>query len=170
MPDLPSYLFGLVEVMGRYLNPSDQGERLRQVLEMVPKGHRTPIPRTPKQIHRRLQPAQVDEIVSRYLGGATLKELGNEYQVHRTTISELLEQRGVQRRYRSLSLDQVTQAVKLYESGLSLVRVGQVLQVNSGTVWQALKRQGVPLRDCHGRTRQAPPKTQEQSPTIASIR
>ena len=62
---------------------------------MVPKGALTPIPRTPKQIHRRLQPAQVDEVVRRYLGGATLKELGNEYQVHRTTISELLEQRGV---------------------------------------------------------------------------
>ena len=29
-----------VEVMGRYLNPSDQGERLRQVLEMVPSGLR----------------------------------------------------------------------------------------------------------------------------------
>ena len=38
-----------MEVMGRYLNPSDQGERLRQVLEIVPKGPRTPIPRIPKQ-------------------------------------------------------------------------------------------------------------------------
>ena len=76
----------------------------------------------------------------------------------------------MQRRYRSLSVDQVTQAVKLYESDLSLVRVGEVLQVNSGTAWQALKRQGEPLRDCHGRTRQAGPKTQEQSPIMASIR
>jgi hypothetical protein len=145
-----------VEVMGRYLNPSDQGERLRHILETVPSGPQTPIPRTPKQIHHRLQPAQVDEVVHRYLAGATLKELGKQYQVHRTTISELLEQRGVQRRYRSLSLDQVADAVKLYESGLSLVRVGEILRVNSGTVWQALKRNGVPLRDCHGRTQPAP--------------
>jgi hypothetical protein len=141
--------------MGRYLNPSDQGERLRQILESVPSGPQTPIPRTPKQIHRRLQPAQVDEVVNRYLAGATLKELGKQYHVHRTTVSELLEQRGVQRRYRSLSVDQVAEAVKLYESGLSLVGVGEILRVNSGTVWQALKRNGVPLRDCHGRTRPA---------------
>jgi hypothetical protein len=146
-------LIRLVEVMGRYLNPSDQGKRLRQVLEMVPSGLQTAIPRTPKQTHRRLQPLQVDEVVSRYLVGATLKELGKHYQVHRTTISELLEQRGVQRRYRSLSVDQVAEAVKLYKSGLSLVRVGEVLQVNAGTVWQALKRKSVPLRDCHGRSR-----------------
>jgi DNA-directed RNA polymerase specialized sigma24 family protein len=66
-----------------------------------------------------------------------------------------LEQRGVQRRYRSLSVDQVAEAVKLYESGLSPVGVGEILRVNSGTVWQALKRNGVPLRDCHGRTRPA---------------
>jgi hypothetical protein len=148
--------------MGRYLNPSDQGERLRQVLEMVPSGPQTAIPRTPKQVHRRLQPLQVDEVVSQYLAGATLKELGKQYQVHQTTISELLEQRGVQRRYRSLSVDRVAEAVKLYESGLSLVRVGNLLQVNSGTVWQALKGRGVQLRDCHGRTRPTP---QDVSPS-----
>jgi hypothetical protein len=139
--------------MGRYLNPCDQGKHLRQVLEMVPSGPQTAIPRTPKEIHRRLQPLQVDEVVRRYLAGATLKELGKQYQLNRTTISELLEQRGVQRRYRSLSVDQVAEAIKLYKSGLSLVRVGEVLQVNSGTVWQALKRKGVALRDCHGRDR-----------------
>jgi predicted HTH domain antitoxin len=111
--------------------------------------------RTPKQIHRRLQPHQVDEVVSRYLAGATLKELGEQYQVHRTTISELLDRRGVQRRYQPLSVNQVADAVKLYESGLSLVRVSEILQVNSGTVWQALKHKGVRLRDCHGRARPA---------------
>jgi DNA-directed RNA polymerase specialized sigma24 family protein len=137
--------------MGRYLNPSDQGERIRRVLEMVPLGPQIAIPRTRKQVHRRLQPVQIDELADRYLAGATLKELSKQYRVHRTTVSELLEQRGVQRRYRSLSVDQVAEAVKLYESGLSLVRVGDVLQANSGTVWQALKRKGVPLRDCHGR-------------------
>jgi hypothetical protein len=64
------------EVMGRCLNPADQGERIRNILEMVPSGPQTAIPRTPKQIHRRLQPIQVDEVVSSYLAGATLKELG----------------------------------------------------------------------------------------------
>ena len=89
--------------MGRYLNHSDQGERLRHVLETLPSGPQIAIPRTPKQVHRRLQPAEVDEVVDRYLAGATLKELGKQYQVHRTTVSELLEQRGVQRRYRLLN-------------------------------------------------------------------
>jgi hypothetical protein len=65
-----------VEVMGRYLNPSDQGERLREILETVPSGPQIAIPRTPKQVHRRLQPGQVDEIVDLYLAGATLKDPG----------------------------------------------------------------------------------------------
>jgi hypothetical protein len=95
-----------VEVLGRYLNRSDPGERLRHILETVPSGPQIGIPRTPKQVHRGLQPGQVDEIVDLYLAGATLKDPGKEYQVYRTTISELLEQRGFQRRFRSLSVAQ----------------------------------------------------------------
>ena len=137
---------------------------------MIPKGPQTPIPRTPKQIHRRLQPAQVDEVVSRHLAGATLKELGNEYQVHRTTIPNYWSNVAC-----NFATDlRVWTKLRKRSSSTSRVyrwcAVGEVQQVNSGTFWQALKRQGVPLRDCHGRTRQAPPKTQEQSPTMASIR
>jgi hypothetical protein len=137
--------------MGRYLHPSDQGERLRRVLEIVPAGPPTPIPRTPKQVHRRLPADQVDQLINRYLAGATLKQLGQQFHIHRLTVAGLLEQRGVSRRYGSLAVDQITEAVKLYQSGLALAAVGEVLHVNATTVWHALQRRGIPLRDCQGR-------------------
>ena len=102
--------------MGRYLNHSDQGERLRAVLEMAPLGPQPAIPGTPKQVHRRLRPDQVDQVVCLYLAGATLKELGKQFQVHRTTLSELLERRGIQPRYGSLTPEQEDQALELYAS------------------------------------------------------
>jgi hypothetical protein len=63
----------MVEVMGRYLNPSDQGERLREVLAIVPSGPKVTVPRTPKRVFRRLEPAQVDHVVEAYMRGATLR-------------------------------------------------------------------------------------------------
>ena len=84
------------------------------------------IPRTPKQVHRRLRPDQVDQVVCLYLAGATLKELGKQFHVHRTTLSELLEWRGIQRRYGSLTPEQEDQALELYAFGLSLVAVGDI--------------------------------------------
>jgi hypothetical protein len=139
--------------MGRYLNPSDQGERLRRLLEIVPAGPPTPIPRTPKQVHRRLPADQIDQLINRYLAGATLKQLGQQFQVDRLTVAELLERRGVKRRYASLTVDQVAEAANLYHSGLPLTSVGQALHVDQSTVWRALKARGVPMRDCQGRKR-----------------
>ena len=40
----------LVEVMGHYSKLSDQGERVRVLLEMVPQGASEPIVRTQKQV------------------------------------------------------------------------------------------------------------------------
>jgi hypothetical protein len=58
-----------VEVMGRYLDPSDQGERLHDLLEIVPSRPKTVNSRTPKAIHRRLRPAQVEDLVIGYKAG-----------------------------------------------------------------------------------------------------
>jgi hypothetical protein len=52
--------------MGRYLNPSDQGERLHDLLQIVPSRPKTVTSRTPKAIHRRLRRALVEELVIGY--------------------------------------------------------------------------------------------------------
>ena len=52
-----------VEVMGRYLNHSDQGECLRSLLEIVPSGSKTAKTRTPRRVCRRLEPSKVEELI-----------------------------------------------------------------------------------------------------------
>jgi hypothetical protein len=100
----------LVEVMGRYLNPSDQGERLRDLLGIVPSGYQTVNTRTKKAIHRRLRAAQVEELVAGYQTGSTVYQLAEKFRINRETVSKLLERQGVPRRNRPLSPVQIEQA------------------------------------------------------------
>jgi hypothetical protein len=72
--------------------------------------------------------------------------VAQQFRIHRTTVSQLLEQRGIQRRYAALSAEQVSEAEKLYKAGTSLVAIGDVLKVNQSTIWHALIDKGVPLR------------------------
>jgi hypothetical protein len=84
-----------VDVMGRYLNPSDQGERLHDLLRIVPSGRKTVNSRTPKAIHRRLRPAQVEELVAGYQAGSTVYQLAEQFRINRETVPKLLERSGV---------------------------------------------------------------------------
>jgi hypothetical protein len=99
--------------MGRYLNPSDQGERLRDLLGIVPSGSQTVNTRTKKAIHRRLRAAQVEELVAGYQTGSTVYQLAEKFRINRDTVSKLLERQGVPRRNRPLSPVQIEQAIEL---------------------------------------------------------
>ena len=141
------------EVMGRYLNPSDQGERLHDLLQIVPSRPKTVNSRTPKAIHRRLRPAQVDELVIGYKTGTTVYQLAEQFRINRGTVAKLLEREGVPRRGRPLSPAQGERATELYAAGLSLVSVGKLLGCDGSTVHLALRKAGVQMRDTHGRER-----------------
>lgn len=104
-----------------------------------------------KQVHRRLRQPEVEKLVAGYLGGATVYRLGEEFGIHRTTVSKLLEREGVGRRNRPLSATQVADAIELYSSGKSLVAVGELLGVHPSTIWMTLKREGIKRRDCQRR-------------------
>ena len=142
-----------VEVMGRYLNPSDQGERLHDLLQIVPSRPKTVNGRTPKAIHRRLRPAQVEELVIGYKAGSTVYQLAEQFRVNWETVSKLLERSGVPRRQRPLSPAQVERATELYATGLSLVSVGKQFGCDRSTVHLALRKAGVPMRNTQGRNR-----------------
>jgi DNA invertase Pin-like site-specific DNA recombinase len=142
-----------VEVMGRYFNPSDQGERLHDLLRIVPSRPKTVNSRTPKAIHRRLRPEQVEQLVIGYKTGSTVYQLAELFRIDRGTVSRLLERQGVPRRGRPLSAAQVEQASRLYATGLSLVGVGKRLGCEGSTVHIALQKAGVRMRDCQGRER-----------------
>lgn len=106
--------------MGRYSNLSDQGECLRELLKMAPSGSPKPILRTYRQVQRRISGADLNQLVTGYLAGATVYELAEQLGIHRHTVSEILERHGVARRYRKVSPEQLALACSLYENGLSL--------------------------------------------------
>lgn len=142
--------------MGRWSNLSDQGERLETLAKMVPSGAiqtNSPKSRTKKQVHKRLLPSQVDELVAAYEKGAKLTDLVAKFGINRGTASGLLESRGVARRYRKLSPADIQRMIDLYQSGLSLISVADLLEVNPTTVRHHLLRGRVHTRDSHGRER-----------------
>jgi len=143
----------VVEVMGRYLNPSDQGERLREILEIAPTGSQAALPRTPKQVFRRLEPNKVAELVHAYVDGRRVDDLASEFQINKSTVSGHLDRAGVARRWRKLRSADVQEAKHLYASGLSLAKVAERFGVHASTVHSALRKAGVQMRDTQGRER-----------------
>jgi hypothetical protein len=140
----------MVEVVGRWSNLSEQGERLQVLVEMVPSGLVEPIVRTKKRISRRLRQPEIEELVAGYKAGASVYELGRHFQIHRDTVASILERQNVPRRGRPLTPAQIDEAVKLYGEGLSLAKIAPKLGCHPSTVRLALLEAGVRLRDNHG--------------------
>src|ERR1700728_1457820 len=145
-----SNIDSLVEVMGRYSNLCDQGERLRELLEMVPKGPSEPIPRTIRQTQRRLRGSEIDELVAAYQAGATVYELAARFRMHRVTVSAVLKRKGVALRAQPLSPNQIATATQFYHEGLSLLKVGERVGCGAECVRQALMKAGVEVRPRNG--------------------
>jgi transposase len=135
-----------VELLGRYSNHAYQGERIGHLLNMVPKDHLEPKTRTIKQVHRRLRPAEIDELVAAYQAGATLRQLSEQFQVHRASISIILERQNVPRRYRMVERERLQRAIRDYQDGKSIISIATELGVSGDTVRKALGRAGVKLR------------------------
>jgi len=142
-----------VELIGRYSNPFEQGERLRDLIEMVPRGSPEVSAGTGKQVHRRLCPAEIEELVAGYQAGATACQLADQFRIHRTTVLSLLERQSVARHNRRLSSTQINQARELYAAGQSLAKIGKQLGCHASTVRLALLKAGVRMRDCQARER-----------------
>jgi lambda repressor-like predicted transcriptional regulator len=132
----------MVELLLRYSNLSDQGNRIGAVLAMTPTGSPAPVPRH-KQ--RRLR-AQTADLVASYQAGATVYELASQYQIKRQTVSNILERQGVPRRYLRLTGNALNEAVKVYEAGSSLSELSRELGLPVTTIRLALMRAGVTLR------------------------
>ena len=98
------------------------------------------------QRQNRLDDDSVGALVSKYKGGATVYELADQFDCHRTTISSVLKAQGVEVRHAPMAEEQVDRAAELYASGLSLAKVGQLMCVNAETVRQRLLKRGVALR------------------------
>ena len=119
---------------------------------LVPHEPLEPITRTTKQVHRRLLPAQIDELVASYQAGATLRELSEQFQIHRASISTVLERQNLPRRYRMVEGARLEEAIRDYNNGNSIISIATKLGVAGDTVRKALNRAGVKLRPRPGWT------------------
>ena len=107
---------------------------------MVPEGPSGAIPRNIKQKQRRLRGAEIDELAAGHQAGTTVYELAAEFGVHRHTMSEILERRGVSRRYQKLSPEQIDAPCALYKSGFLLTKIAHQLGRRAKTVRQTLMK------------------------------
>jgi hypothetical protein len=139
-----------VEVLGRYSNLCDQGERIQELLKIVP-GERSGVNlRTRKQVQHRLRPEEIDELVRQYQAGAKVADLATDFHIHRDTVSVILNRRGVSRRQRGVPLDLIDKVIASYESGASLATIGAALSVDPATVGRVLRIVGVSVRPRRG--------------------
>jgi hypothetical protein len=136
----------MVGVLERYSNLFDQGERLQTLLEIVPEGSSEVKLRTPRQVQNRLTKAQAAELVAAYEVRLGVLDLAQLFDIHRDTVSSILNRRGVVRRRRGITKELLDETIKDYQAGWSLSRLGTKLAVDPGTVAAALKKAGVPLR------------------------
>jgi transposase-like protein len=103
------------------------------------------------QTQRRLADEEKAVIIDRYQTGAPMATLAQEFGVHRRTIRELLDRRGIERRLRVVTTTQIDEAIRLYQQGASLAEVGRRFGVEHSTIRKHLITRGIPRRDTHGR-------------------
>jgi transposase-like protein len=135
-----------VEVLGRYSNLRDQGERVQTLLQIVPEGASEVNLRTPRQVQRRLAPDETAKMIASYEGGETVKDLAVRHGLHRETVSKILTRHGVARRPTGIPTERVGEVIADYENGLSLAAIGAKLTVDPASVSSVLRKAGIELR------------------------
>lgn len=98
------------------------------------------------QPHRRLEPHEIELLVTAYESGEDLRVVGVRLGISRQTAAGLLKAAGVQIRRQGLNSEQLAEAMRLYTEGWSCQRLGERFGVDHGTVWRALKLAGVVMR------------------------
>jgi len=135
-----------MQVIGSVVKVLDEGESRKCPKSAPPKSRR--------KVH--LTEAQMQDLVANYLCGATTMELAAQYDIHYTTVSKYLKQRGVAIRLKSLGEKDRALAIELYKSGLSTARVAERIGCAPNTIRSALLDAEVQMRDTRGR----PPSSQ----------
>ncbi len=106
-----------------------------------------------KQSHARLDLKQIQDLIVAYQSGSTIKELTAQFQVHHTTVSNVLERCGVPRRNRPLTPEHIEHTIRTNLAGSSSKVIDNLLGVDESTILRTLRREGIGMRDSHGRKR-----------------
>lgn len=99
-------------------------------------------------VQRRLSEYDVDEFISAYLDGSSIDSLAAQRGVHRTTIIDHLDRRGIERRrvVRKMTDQSVRQAGNLYATGQSLKVVAYHFGIDAKTLAREVTRAGITTR------------------------
>ena len=103
-------------------------------------------------VQRRLTDANIGQLVEDYVGGLSVNALARRFGIHRTTVMNHLESRGVQRRrnVRKLSATKVALAAGRYANGLSLASVAKEFGVSEATLTREFHAAGIPIKPRRG--------------------
>ena len=116
---------------------------------------RPPDPAAPPRVRNRgLSPAVIDEIVTAYLGGTTIRQICRDLDMHRTTVDNCLKRAGVKQPRRPvLSEADIDEAESAYLAGDSWAAIALRFDVDPATVGRLLRLRGVKMRPRRGRIR-----------------
>ncbi len=125
---------------------------LEQMVGRTAEDDHVPVVQRPRQHQNRLAVDQIDEVVTRYVDGASIDALAREYGINRTTVIGHLERNGVERRRnpRKMTDDKVRDAASRYSSGCSLATVASEFGVCERTLRREFQRAGVDVRPRRG--------------------
>jgi lambda repressor-like predicted transcriptional regulator len=114
----------------------------------------TPVPS--RSLRRRLTPHVIEELVTRYIAGETIRALSRTYDVSRSGLRTLLQREGVVLREYGITPEVAEKAVQLYERGLTIRKAAAQVGHSYGTIREVLHQHGVVLRVGGRRIRQVP--------------
>jgi transposase-like protein len=81
----------------------------------------------PRRVNRRLSKAEFAQLVADYQAGTSTRNLASTYGISKASVTKVLTQHGVQRRFQGLSPVQSAEAARLYKAGGSVVQVAESL-------------------------------------------
>jgi hypothetical protein len=137
-----------VELLGHYSNQTIWAKRISSLANIAGRDRED----TGRGLHSRVRKLTKDEVsvlVACYEPGATVYDLAEQFNIHRTTVSFHLHRQGIKMRRRGLSVEAIARAAQLYQAGWSLARIGEHLCVDAETARQALRASGVTMRSPH---------------------
>lgn len=125
--------------MRRYSNFGDQRKRLRRLADLPVRGvdEEPEVVAEPVRLRVILSAAEKQQLVESYVAGSTIRELARRFGINRETVSKILAEHGVERRYHQTVTVDMERARELQAQGLSINEIAAALGVGRTTLVRA---------------------------------
>ncbi|MCW1908376.1 MAG: helix-turn-helix domain-containing protein [Candidatus Saccharibacteria bacterium] len=129
----------VVGLMRRYSNFGDRGKRLRRLAELPVRGVEDDPEIVPEQVRLRviLSAEDKQQLAEAYLAGSTIRELARRFGINRETVSKILADHRIERRYHQTVTVDMERARELQAQGLSINEIAAALGVGRTTLVRA---------------------------------